>query len=279
MGTDPRVELALAYGDDELILGHRLSEWTGWVPFVEEDLALSSIAQDEIAHARAYLQVASDLTDTDLDAIALGREVDDYRHAVICERQNVDFAFTIARQWLYDTADEIRISALRRSTFAPLSQLAEVLFLEERYHLEHVNGWFARLANGPVDARHRFAAALTTALPEALALFEPLPSEDALLADGTLSRGHDEMLTDWLTTVRAALDSSGLQQVLSEEPGEMVPTSSGSIETATDDASLGAPWEPTASGLGGRHGKHSEDWPAVWEEMTSLYRAHPGATW
>lgn len=276
MATDPRLELALAYGDDELILGHRLSEWTGWVPFVEEDLALSSIAQDEIAHARAYFQIASDLTGTDLDALALGRDVDDYHHAVLCERPNIDFAFTIARQWLYDTADEIRVAAMRGSSFAPLAQLANVLVMEERYHLEHVNGWFTRLANGPVDARHRFAAALTTALPEALALFEPLMNEDALLADGTLTRSHDDMRAAWLDVVRAALDSAGLQQVLIDDTGEMIPTSTGAIENTPVDS---APWEPSASALGGRHGKHSEDWAPVWEEMTALYRAHPGATW
>jgi ring-1,2-phenylacetyl-CoA epoxidase subunit PaaC len=275
MATDPRLDLVFAYGDDELILGHRLSEWTGWVPFVEEDLALSSIAQDEMAHARAYLQIASDLTGTDLDALALGRGVEEYRHAIVCERPNVDFAFTIARQWLYDSADAVRVEALRGSAFAPIAQLAAVLTLEERYHLEHTQAWFARLANGPVDARHRFAAALSVTLPFALALFEPLASEDALLADGTLTRSHDEMRAEWLAGVRATLDDAGLQQVFTDT-GEMIPTSSGAIESAPVDTT---PWEPIATGVGGRHGKHSEDWPAVWEEMTALYRAHPGATW
>lgn len=275
MATDPRLDLLLAYGDDELILGHRLSEWTGWVPFVEEDLALSSIAQDEIAHARAYLQIASDLTGSDLDALALGRGVEGYRHAVLCERPNRDFAFTIARQWLYDSADAVRVAALQGSSFEAVAHLANVLALEERYHLEHTNGWFARLANGPVDGRHRFASALASALPEALALFEPLPSEDALRADGTLPRSHDEMRAEWLAGVRAALDGAGLQTVF-DEPGEIIPTASGAMESGPVDTT---PWEPAAASLGGRHGKHSEDWPAVWDEMTALYRAHPGATW
>lgn len=254
--TDPRLELILAYADDELILGHRLSEWTGWVPFVEEDLALSSIAQDEIAHARAYLQIAVDLgaragDANSLDALALGRDKDAYRHAIVCERPNRDFAYTIARQWLYDRADEVRVRGLASSSFKPLRDLAGVLVLEERYHLEHTEAWFARLANGPVDGRHRFGSALASVFPEALAIFEPLPSEPALRADGTLGTSHDEMRAQWFDGVRAALDAAGLQQVM----------------------------DAPASGIGGRHGTHSEDWPAVWDEMTALYRAHPGASW
>ena len=273
--TDPRLELILAYADDELILGHRLSEWTGWVPFVEEDLALSSIAQDEIAHARAFLQIAVDLGAGDLDALGLGRDVEGYRHAIVCERPNRDFAYTIARQWLYDRADEVRVRALASSSFKPLRDLAGVLVLEERYHLEHTEAWFSRLANGPVDGRHRFASALAAVLPEALAIFEPLPSEGALLVDGTLSVAHDEMRAQWFDGVRVALDTAGLQQVI-DAPGEMIPTSSGAIE---GDGAESAPSDAATTAIGGRHGKHSEDWPLVWEEMTALYRAHPGATW
>src|ERR1051325_8715542 len=102
---DPRRALLLALADDELIIGHRHSEWTGWAPHIEEDLAFSSIAQDEMAHARLLYGLARDtgLTDQDEDALALGRRPEDYRNAVLCDRPNGDGGFTVARQWLYDT--------------------------------------------------------------------------------------------------------------------------------------------------------------------------------
>ena len=102
--SDPRVTLLLALADDELVMGHRLSEWTGWVPYVEEDLAMSSIAQDEIGHARALYEIATTLDGRGVDALALGRPPHEYRHAVICERPNRDYAYAAARHYLYDTA-------------------------------------------------------------------------------------------------------------------------------------------------------------------------------
>jgi ring-1,2-phenylacetyl-CoA epoxidase subunit PaaC len=292
--SEERVGLLLALGDDELILGHRLSEWTGWVPYVEEDLALSSIAQDEIAHARALYELAAGVSDSsDVDALALGRQPSGYRNAVICERGNRDFSYTIARQYLYDTADGVRLEALASSSFKDLAQLAVVLALEERYHVDHARSWFERLANGPVEARSRFADALTATIGEAMALFEPLPEEAALLADGTLPRSHEEMLGSWLAGLGAELERVGLERVLSsdvEAPvGELLPTSSGAIEATEPSHTLRVPdlarrdgrWVHVGefAGAGGRRGRHSEDFAPLWEEMTALYRGHPGATW
>src|SRR2546421_12169773 len=96
--ADPRLALLLALADDELILGHRHSEWTGWAPHIEEDLAFSSIAQDEMAHARLLFGLAKDMTGLDQDQLALGRQPNEYLNAVPCERNNRDWGFTIARQ-------------------------------------------------------------------------------------------------------------------------------------------------------------------------------------
>lgn len=292
--SDPRLALLLALADDELVMGHRLSEWTGWVPYVEEDLAMSSIAQDEIGHARALYEIASTIDGRDVDALALGRKPEDYVHAVICERPNRDYAYTAARHYLYDTADAVRLEALLGSTFKELAELLRVLRLEERYHLEHARVWFERLATGPVEARQRFAEAMSQAFPEAMAIFEPLPGEEALLSDGTLPRSGEDMLADWLETLGADLESVGLDAVLESgaEPavGEMVPTSSGASELTEDPGrALTVPglerrdgrWVHAGefSGAGGRHGRHSDDFTPLWEEMTGLYRAHQGATW
>ena len=165
MPDDARIGLLLAIADDELILGHRMSEWTGWVPYIEEDLALSSIAQDEMAHARILYEIVASLDATrDADALALGRAPDEYRNAILCERPNRDFAYTIARHWLYDTADDVRLAALEATSFAPLRDAIALLRLEEQYHLEHANAWFERLARGPVEARRRFGDRKSTRL-------------------------------------------------------------------------------------------------------------------
>lgn len=290
----PRLALLLALADDELVMGHRLAEWTGWVPYVEEDLAMSSIAQDEIGHARALYEIAATIDGRDLDALALGREPVEYRHAVICERPNRDYAYTAARHYLYDTADAVRLYALQDSSFKELAEALRVFRLEERYHVEHARVWFERLATGPVEARQRFAEAMSEALPEALAIFEPLPSEEGLLADGTLPRSGEAMLAEWLEALGEDLEAVGLDGVLESgaEPsvGEVVPTSSGASEL-TEEAGRGlrvpglerrdGRWAHAGefSGAGGRRGRHSEDFTPLWEEMTALYRGHRGATW
>src|SRR6059058_415302 len=180
---DPRIELLLALADDELIIGHRHSEWTGWAPHIEEDLAFSSIAQDEMAHARLLYGLASEagLTDRDVDALALGCPPAEYRNAVLCERPNGDWGFTVARQYLYDTADTVRVAALTESAWPELADAMKVIQLEEKYHVDHAAAWFHRLAEGPsLTARERFAEGLTASIGEAIALFEPLPGEDRL---------------------------------------------------------------------------------------------------
>jgi ring-1,2-phenylacetyl-CoA epoxidase subunit PaaC len=290
---DPRLTLLLTLADDELILGHRHAEWTGWAPHIEEDLAFSSIAQDEMAHARLMYRLArrAGLTDRDEDSLALGRQPGEYRNAVLCERPNRDWGYTVARQYLYDTADAIRLDAMASSKWQELADVVKVIQLEEKYHLDHANVWFQRLTTGPsLTAREKFADGLARAVGEAIELFEPLPGEEELLGDGLLGRSSEEMLTDWLEGVGQHLEDVSLDYVLVRHAGtvgEMVPTSSGDIAGEPED--LSAPvavsrdgrWvhQGGFSGAGGRRGRHSEDFLPLWEEMTALYRAHPGASW
>ena len=291
MGEDPRLALLLAVADDELILGHRHSEWTGWAPHIEEDLAFSSIAQDEIAHARLLYELAAEVAGdgADADQLALGRELAEYRHAVLCERPNGDWGFTTARQYLYDTADAVRLEALAGSSWKDLADRVKLMQLEERYHLDHARTWFKRLAGGPVEARQHYADGLAAGIGEALAIFEPLPQEDALVADGILPRSNEDLLAEWLEGLGRELEEAGLDWVLAERPeetGEFVPTSSGEVEAAPTITVPGVAhrdgtWvhEGEFAGEGGRLGRHTEDFTGLWEEMTALYRAHPGATW
>ena len=287
---DPRLTLLFALADDELVIGHRHSEWTGWAPHIEEDLAFSSIAQDEMAHARLLYGLVGQLTGRTEDDLSLGREPHEYRNAVLCERPNGDWGYTLARQYLYDTADAVRLASLARTSWNELAELLGVIRLEEQYHLSHARAWFERLASGPLEARQRFADGLAASLGDAVGLFEPVPGEDELISTGVLPEGSQAMLETWLDEIGTALEEHSLDYVLERHTakvGEMVPTSSGEIPEADDGFSVpgvvrrDGRWihEGGFSGAGGRQGRHSEDFLPLWEEMTKLHREHPGATW
>jgi ring-1,2-phenylacetyl-CoA epoxidase subunit PaaC len=152
-------ELLLGLADDELVIGWRDSEWTGIAPLLEEDVAFSSIAQNEIGHARAVYELLSE----DADALAFDRTPDEYRCAPLVQLQLLDWAHTIARRWLYEVADEIRITAL-----IPELPLAAKIDREEAYHRMHAELWHERLAETP-----RFQAAVDDLWPYAVAVLPP----------------------------------------------------------------------------------------------------------
>jgi ring-1,2-phenylacetyl-CoA epoxidase subunit PaaC len=158
----------LAIADDELILGWRDSEWTGIAPTLEEDVAFSSIAQNEIGHARALYELAAVELDSNADALAFDRAPDEYRCAPFVELHLMDWAHTIARRYLYEEADRLRIDALRKSDDAELAGLAAKIDREEVYHRMHAEMWAARLRDEP-----RFRDAVNELWPFALGVLEP----------------------------------------------------------------------------------------------------------
>jgi len=159
----------LALADDELILGWRNSEWTGIAPFLEEDVAFSSIAQNEIGHARAWYELAAKELGTDADSLAFDRQPEEYLCAPFVELRFVpDWAQTIARHWLYETADAIRIQALMHSDAPEIAGLAEKIDREEAYHRMHAEMWADRLREEP-----RFQQAVDELWPYALGVLEP----------------------------------------------------------------------------------------------------------
>ena len=196
-------QLLLAIADDELVLGWRDSEWTGIAPVLEEDVALSSIAQNEIGHARAIYGLLAD----DADALALDRAPGEYRSSAFVEMRFVpDWARTIARRYLYEHADAIRIAALAEWDEAAVAGLAAKIQREEAYHLMHADMWAERLRDEP-----RFHEAVRELLPHALGLLEPASRPALLAATGleevpAVERGeHDEtwpQLWDEMTMVR-----------------------------------------------------------------------------
>ena len=272
------VSLVTALADDELIIGHRHSEWTGFAPHIEEDVAFSSIAQDEIGHASAYYSLIAEATDTTPDRMALGREPGDYRHAVLCERPNRDWSYSLVRHWLYDTADDVRLEALQESAHAGLAALATKIRREERYHLLHANAWIKRVSEGPVEGRTRLIDALGRCYLEALALFDSLELEDSILENDLLPCSSSELRSRFAKRATSELDDFGLPADIHrdlDDSAEFLASSSGDL-IASDQ---GAPTTSSRSGIGGRAGEHSDDFKPLWDEMTSTHRQHPDAQW
>jgi len=150
----------LEIADDELILGWRDSEWTGIAPLLEEDVAFSSIAQNEIGHARALYELLARERGTTADQLAFDRAPGEYRCSRLVELRLLDWEKTIARQYLYEEADAARLERLKRSDDPELAGLAAKIDREEAYHRMHAQMWFDRLGDEP-----RFMAALDELRP------------------------------------------------------------------------------------------------------------------
>jgi ring-1,2-phenylacetyl-CoA epoxidase subunit PaaC len=204
-----RAQRLIEIADDELILGWRDSEWTGIAPSLEEDVAFSSIAQNEIGHARALYELAAGDLGTTADVLAFDRDPSEYRSSQLVEQRRMDWAHTIARHYLYEAADEIRLAALKESDDADVAGLAAKMDREEQYHRLHAGMWADRLRDEP-----RFRAALEELWPYALGVVGPeqrpalverieLPATDAVERDGH----SDELRELWeeMTIVRRSL--------------------------------------------------------------------------
>ncbi|MGH3117944.1 MAG: 1,2-phenylacetyl-CoA epoxidase subunit PaaC [Gaiellales bacterium] len=253
----PQVRTALAgyllsIADDELILGHRHSEWTGFAPDIESDVALSSVAQEEIGHAKLFYERACDLLGGDPDALAYGRPPDEFRNAVFVERPNGDWDFTIARMFLYDHADAVRLDALAAGSVPQLSDLAKTIRREERYHLIYGEQWLRRLAQATPDSRARMQQALDRAWPDAWMMFEPVDAQSALADAGIMHGGARDQLRSWQALIEPVLDAGGLK----------IPSPPDAVAVSN-----------------GRKGGHTDDLRVLLDEMTSVWRTEPGARW
>jgi ring-1,2-phenylacetyl-CoA epoxidase subunit PaaC len=240
-------ELVLSVADDEFVIGFWDSEWTGIAPMLEEDVATSSIAQDEIGHARALYELLATLTDDDPDRIAYGREPDGYRHAALLDHGRGDWAFSVARRHLYETADAVRLASLATSSYEPLALLAGKMRREETYHLLHADAWLQRLAGAP-DASGRLADALRSLWPDAQEVFAPLAGEEVLDRAGILPTPLRALHADWQRQVRPVL-----------EP-------------------ITGPLPDAAPTLDGRE-RHGDDFRWLHGEFTMVARQEAGATW
>ena len=204
-----RAQRLLAIADDELILGWRDSEWTGIAPVLEEDVAFSSIAQNEIGHARALYELAARDLGTTADELAFDRAPAEYLCAPLVELRLVpDWARTVARRVLYEAADELRIEALKADADAEVAGLAAKIDREEAYHRMHAQMWHERLRGEP-----RYEAAVEELWPYALGVVEETQREELATRVGrpvvaAVERGeHPELGPLWeeMTEVRRSV--------------------------------------------------------------------------
>ena len=213
----------LTLADDEHMIGARHTAWIGMGPFLEEDLAFCSIAQDELGHAIAlYRLITGDesITGVHVDALALGRDHGDYRSSWLCEWPTDDWASALVRHWLYDLAEQLRWHNLATSTVSEAAALLPGIEREEAFHRQHASSLLDRVLaiGGPTNARSQINAALAELAPIADSLWvAPMLEADAI-AEGVASVTFAELGVQWHTTVRAELDRLGLDATFSSSP-------------------------------------------------------------
>ena len=250
---DALAGLLLAMADDEFVLGFWDSEWTGIAPLLEEDVAFASLAQDELGHAQALYQLLADLEGGDPDELAFGRRPEEYRHARLLDHPRTDWAFSVARRFLYDTADAARLDALVASAYAPLAEVVAKMRREETYHRRHMRAWLERLATGGEEPRARLVAALERLWPDALCVLDGIEGDDLLVEAGVLAEPLAATRRRWL---------AGL---------------------APELARLGLPAPPAAPAAGAagpcRGPDHGDDFRWLWEQFTMVRRSDPEAVW
>jgi ring-1,2-phenylacetyl-CoA epoxidase subunit PaaC len=242
--------LLLAMADDEFVLGFWDSEWTGIAPLLEEDVAFASLAQDEIGHAQALYQLLADLDGRgDPDELAFGRRPEEYRHARLLDHPRTDWAFSVARRFLYDTADAARLDALVASAHAPLAGVVAKMRREETYHLLHMHAWLERLATGGPEPRSRLVAAMERLWPDALCVLAGVEGDDLLVEAGVLAEPLAAVRRRWLAGLAPELER------------------------------LGLPAPPDDPPAGCRGPDRSDDFRWLWEQFTMVRRSDPEAVW
>lgn len=205
----------LQLADSELVLGHRNSEWTGHAPILEEDIAIANISLDEIGHARLWYRAVSDLSGEDPDRLAFFRNASQFRSSQLVEQPKGDWAFTILRQFLADSAERLLLTHLATSNLEMCVDLAAKIAPEETYHFRHSRSWVKRLALGTAESRRRMQDALDTLWPLTSQIF---PSPSAELAASGATPDSAELFGVWADSVESFLTEVSLVTPGGERP-------------------------------------------------------------
>jgi ring-1,2-phenylacetyl-CoA epoxidase subunit PaaC len=245
-------EYLLQLGDNALVLGHRLSEWCGHGPILEQDIALTNIALDQVGQARSLLQYAGQIEGQGRteDHLAYLRDVPAFRNALLVEQPNGDFAHTIVRQFLFDAFNYYLYDSLKQSADSHLRAIAEKSFKEIAYHLRYSSEWMIRLGDGTAESHRRMQDALEDLWMFSGELLEPSPADIAMMQAGI------------------APDLPGLKPLYDEK-----------VAAILEEATLQRPdsdWMQS----GGKTGKmHSEHLGHLLAELQFVQRAYPGMEW
>jgi ring-1,2-phenylacetyl-CoA epoxidase subunit PaaC len=215
----------LTLADDELILAHRNSEWTGHAPILEEDIAFANIAQDELGHATLWYNLRAALTGEEPDNLVFFRETADFRNAQMMELPKGDWAFTTMRQYLFDALELVRLPLFMTSGYRPLAETAAKIRPEEIYHYRHSAAWVKRLGLGTAESARRMQAALDELWPYTPQLFAPIAGEDKLVAADYLP-DLAQLEAAWRAEVEPFLTAANL----------IIPTLSATARAAQDRA-------------------------------------------
>lgn len=245
------VEYVLRLGDDSLILGHRLSEWCGHGPILEEDIAMTNIALDLVGQATSLLNYAGDLEGKgrDGDALAFLRFDREYKNCLLVEQPNGDFGMTMMRQFLFDAYRKPLFEALTSSKDEQLAAIAEKSLKETKYHLKHSSEWVIRLGDGTEESNRRVQEAVDTLWRYTADLFYSDEVDAELVAAGIVS-DLAQIRSEWEQTVNHVFHLANLNK----------PTNN---------------WKQE----GGRKGMHSEHLGYILAEMQYVQRAYPNMEW
>jgi ring-1,2-phenylacetyl-CoA epoxidase subunit PaaC len=241
----------LRLGDDRLVLGHRLSEWCGHGPILEEDIALANVALDLIGEATLLLKLAGQVEGKgrNEDTLAYFRDSIDYRNALLVELPVGDFAVTIVRQLFFSVFSLLEMEALQRSTNADLAGIAAKAVKEARYHVRHSGQWVITLGDGTDESHSR-----------------------AQRAVDDLWRYTGELF------IADAVDRDVAASGLGVDPSTLAEPWRAQVEEVLRRATLNAP-NVKFMQRGGREGRHTEHLGHMLAEMQIVARSHPEAAW
>ena len=249
--ANPLFEFVLRLGDDRLVLGHRLSEWTGHGPILEEDIATANIALDLIGHAASLLRLAGTVEgkSRDEDALAYLRDGVQYRNCLLVEQPKGDFGDTMVRQFLFDAHSVLVWDALAKCGHAELAAIAAKSLKESKYHVRHSSEWVVRLGDGTAESHDRAQASLERLWRFTGELFDQDDVDARVKADGM------------------AVDMAGIRSRWDAMVNDV-------LARATLTRPADGPMQ-----RGGRRGRHTEHLGHLLATMQSVARAHPGASW
>ncbi|UQA35129.1 MULTISPECIES: 1,2-phenylacetyl-CoA epoxidase subunit PaaC [unclassified Streptomyces] len=252
---------ALALGDDALVLSHRLGEWAGHAPVLEEEVALANIALDLLGQARVLLSLVGDE-----DELAYLREERAFRNLQLVEQPNGDFAHTIARQLYFSVYQHLLYERLAAGD-GEFAELAAKAVKEVAYHRDHAEQWVLRLGDGTAESHERMQAGLEALWRFTGEMFQPIEGLDATGTTGA---------TDTAGTTGTSGSGSGVDWAELESVWLSAVTAT--VERATLTLPTGPRTGAWAAGAG-RQGLHTEPFGRMLAEMQHLHRSHPGASW